>query len=180
MLEPQSQVGELTRIVDNVRRMVRDGKFVFGFGVVVGAQRELDHAARGLGLRVVIDAAAPYSQELPGLRLDVESRRDIPRIYKELVYRVDEAWLVSLTGRTCVKHRYCRDSVPGSGIDIQAAISARSKGPIPFAPRRDVVLVSVSDPPAVDRSRFPHSCPRCGSPAYVGLASAECSRAGCV
>lgn len=29
-----------------------------------------------------------------------------------------------------------------------------------------------------DRSRFPHDCPRCGRPAYVGLSDVDCS-AGC-
>lgn len=34
--------------------------------------------------------------------------------------------------------------------------------------------------PVVDRSRFPHACPRCGQPAYVGAtpAALDCS-AGC-
>jgi hypothetical protein len=34
-----------------------------------------------------------------------------------------------------------------------------------------------SDP--IDLAQFPHQCPRCSSPAYVGLTSVECSRAGC-
>lgn len=30
-----------------------------------------------------------------------------------------------------------------------------------------------------DLSRFPHKCPKCGSPAYVGFSSTECSREDC-
>lgn len=30
----------------------------------------------------------------------------------------------------------------------------------------------------VDRSRFPHGCPRCGGPAYIGLNDVDCA-AGC-
>lgn len=30
-----------------------------------------------------------------------------------------------------------------------------------------------------DLKKFPHDCPRCGSPAYRGLNVVECSRAGC-
>ena len=32
---------------------------------------------------------------------------------------------------------------------------------------------------AVDISRFPHSCPICSSPAYIGLSLVECSKEGC-
>lgn len=35
-----------------------------------------------------------------------------------------------------------------------------------------------SKSPEPDRSKFPHDCPRCGRPAYIGFASTECS-AGC-
>lgn len=31
----------------------------------------------------------------------------------------------------------------------------------------------------IDYSRFPHSCPRCKAPAYIGLASVECSQERC-
>jgi len=31
----------------------------------------------------------------------------------------------------------------------------------------------------VDRSRFPHDCPRCGSPAYVGFTAVDCTKEGC-
>ncbi len=46
-------------------------------------------------------------------------------------------------------------------------------GPVFPVPRRSVVMVDIlggSDP-----GRFPHRCPRCGSPAYVGFSSVECS-----
>lgn len=33
--------------------------------------------------------------------------------------------------------------------------------------------------PEVDRKHFPHSCPRCRAPAYVGMKDVECSRTGC-
>jgi len=33
--------------------------------------------------------------------------------------------------------------------------------------------------PAVDPSRFPHTCPACEAPAYIGLRTVECSEAGC-
>lgn len=46
--------------------------------------------------------------------------------------------------------------------------------PFIFAP---YVPLQVSQPP-VDLSRFPHSCPRCGGAAYVGLSDVDCSR-GC-
>jgi hypothetical protein len=32
---------------------------------------------------------------------------------------------------------------------------------------------------AVDRARFPHACPRCKAPAYVGMLQVDCSRSGC-
>jgi len=31
----------------------------------------------------------------------------------------------------------------------------------------------------VDPARFPHRCPRCGAPAYIGLMNVECSDGGC-
>lgn len=34
-------------------------------------------------------------------------------------------------------------------------------------------------PPAKDPTRFPHACPRCAAPAYVGFLRVECSVAGC-
>jgi hypothetical protein len=36
--------------------------------------------------------------------------------------------------------------------------------------------IDFDDP--VDRERFPHDCPRCGGPAYVGLNDVDCSK-GC-
>jgi hypothetical protein len=33
-------------------------------------------------------------------------------------------------------------------------------------------------PKRSDRGRFPHSCPRCGGPAYVGLNDVDCAE-GC-
>jgi len=32
--------------------------------------------------------------------------------------------------------------------------------------------------PQLDLSRFPHTCPRCGDPAYIGFTTIECSK-GC-
>ena len=38
------------------------------------------------------------------------------------------------------------------------------------------VLVSVGPAVAsVDRARFPHYCPRCRAPAYIGFASVDCA-----
>lgn len=39
-------------------------------------------------------------------------------------------------------------------------------------------IKTFSKSPEPDRSKFPHQCPRCGKPAYIGFASTECS-AGC-
>jgi hypothetical protein len=33
--------------------------------------------------------------------------------------------------------------------------------------------------PETDQSKFPHRCPSCGSPAYIGLLSVECSNGSC-
>lgn len=33
--------------------------------------------------------------------------------------------------------------------------------------------------PGPDLSRYPHNCPRCKSPAYVGLEAVDCSRNEC-
>lgn len=41
----------------------------------------------------------------------------------------------------------------------------------------DAILLNPGRAP-IDTTRFPHKCPRCGAPAYVGLSSVECS-AGC-
>lgn len=40
---------------------------------------------------------------------------------------------------------------------------------------------SYAAPPAIiaDPSRYPHSCPRCSAPAYIGFASVDCSRKSC-
>jgi hypothetical protein len=32
---------------------------------------------------------------------------------------------------------------------------------------------------AVAQDRFPHKCPKCGSPAYVGFSRTECSKGDC-
>lgn len=62
---------------------------------------------------------------------------------------------------------------------------ARSKGPIVRKGRAMGPSEGLygSNPCAeialeIDRSRFPHSCPRCGGAAYVGLTQVDCS-AGC-
>ena len=39
-----------------------------------------------------------------------------------------------------------------------------------ISPERQLLVVS-----KVDTGKFPHKCPRCGFPAYVGLNSVDCS-----
>lgn len=48
-----------------------------------------------------------------------------------------------------------------------------------FPPRPLDEYVSYPRSAPVDLARFPHACPRCGKPAYVGLAAVECSDGGC-
>lgn len=41
--------------------------------------------------------------------------------------------------------------------------------------------VPIREPPAViaDPSKYPHRCPRCDAPAYIGFTSVDCSRKSC-
>lgn len=32
---------------------------------------------------------------------------------------------------------------------------------------------------SIDHEKFPHECPKCKSPAYIGLSTVECSNGGC-
>jgi hypothetical protein len=56
---------------------------------------------------------------------------------------------------------------------------------LPLSPGTTVDLVDSWDPAgkearrAASDSLFPHSCPACGSPAYLGFMTAQCTRAGC-
>lgn len=44
---------------------------------------------------------------------------------------------------------------------------------------RNVQAIECAVPAGPDPSKFPHVCPKCGSPAYIGFNSTECSKAGC-
>src|SRR5690606_36963896 len=43
-----------------------------------------------------------------------------------------------------------------------------------YLPKREQSPAVIADP-----SRYPHQCPRCTAPAYIGLVSVDCSRKGC-
>lgn len=40
------------------------------------------------------------------------------------------------------------------------------------------LIFHTPDRPLIDQARYPHACPRCGKPAYIGLGNVECS-GGC-
>ncbi len=40
-------------------------------------------------------------------------------------------------------------------------------------------LHAIAEGVGTSESRFPHTCPKCGSPAYVGFSRTECSNGGC-
>lgn len=44
--------------------------------------------------------------------------------------------------------------------------------------RQDLQLMVAPAAPAVDATRFPHVCPRCKAPAYIGFNTTDCSK-GC-
>lgn len=60
--------------------------------------------------------------------------------------------------------------------DQQPMTPERAAG---YAGMHDMVLRTPSPfSPSVDPSRYPHTCPRCSGPAYVGAVEVDCPR-GC-
>ena len=45
--------------------------------------------------------------------------------------------------------------------------------------RKDSLWEATAPVIITDPKMFPHECPRCGSPAYIGFTDVECSRKSC-
>lgn len=86
---------------------------------------------------------------------------------------------------------YCGDSPHGPIIDLEldgqervqvpttavyAVKRGRSTPSFPNEPYRS----RFTPAPSADRDRYPHTCLRCGSPAYIGgMGNVDCSNGGC-
>jgi hypothetical protein len=72
---------------------------------------------------------------------------------------------------------------PGANMLLlpRAFASFRTRNPayVEFADGTPNDFEAIAAEPELDLARFPGKCPRCKSPAYVGMLRVECSRAGC-
>lgn len=67
-------------------------------------------------------------------------------------------------------------------VSLQLLDTMAAKLAANMAALEDIVAVPrlwVTPEPTVDMSRFPHRCPRCSKPAYIGATLVECSDGSC-
>lgn len=72
-----------------------------------------------------------------------------------------------------------RVQVEDESVFISVKDSPRSGVDASFCPKQRLEVVRGAAKPAEDLSRYPHRCPRCQAPAYIGFASTECSVKDC-
>lgn len=118
------------------------------------------------------------------LRLSAWSRDALTRTSLKAVLQADEVryWDGAFPGAWVVTKS--RTFSPELGCDIERqTIEPTARKPTGVKWTLEVgptVFIDCRGPdPRATVTRFPHSCPRCGSPAYVGFSSVECSRGGC-